>query len=302
MVKVSVLMNCYNSEKYLRETINSVINQTFDDWEIIFWDNQSTDASAAIVNSYNDERIKYYFSTSHTTLYEGRNAALKYCTGKYLAFLDCDDLWVRDKLEKQVSVFERYDDTVLVYSNTIFFNSDLNKENILNRKPQLSGYIFRENMLRYKFSLETVMVRMKTVISNDLNFGKKFNMIGDQDFLSMVCYFGDVFYIDEPLGKWRIHANNFSKTLHHSYARELKSMYLRFNDKLGDAFTREMRISIYNEIVFREAFMLLTTSGSDVRHKLKKVRFFYSKGLLLRLLSYIPTKIALRVLNFLKRS
>ena len=79
-------------------------------------------------------------------------------------------------------------------------------------------------------------------------------------------------------------------------------MYLRFNHKFGDLFTREMRINIYNEIVFREAFALLTTSGSDVRRKLKKAGFFYSKSLLLRFLSYLPIKVALRIFNFLKRS
>ena len=57
---VSVIINCYNGEKYLREAIDSVIAQTYSNWEIIFWDNQSTDSSAEIVKSYNDDRIKYY--------------------------------------------------------------------------------------------------------------------------------------------------------------------------------------------------------------------------------------------------
>lgn len=295
-------MNCYNSDRYLRESIDSVINQTFSDWEIIFWDNQSTDDSAKIVASYNDKRIKYFFAPSHTTLYGGRSAALEYCAGKYLAFLDCDDLWMADKLEKQVSVLENDDNLVLVHSNTVFFNSDTDTEKVLYWKPQLSGYIFRENILNYQFSLETVMVRMETVISNGINFLKKSNMIGDRDFLSMVCYFGDVLYIDEPLAKWRIHSNNYSKALHNSFASELKTMYLRFDKKFGREFTREMRINIYNEIVYREAVVLLEISSSQVRNKLRKIRFLYSKGLILRLLSYLPINISLRILNFLKRA
>jgi glycosyltransferase involved in cell wall biosynthesis len=295
-------MNCYNSDRYLRESIDSIINQTFGDWEIIFWDNQSTDDSAKIVASYNDKRIKYFLAPSHTTLYGGRNAALKYCAGKYLAFLDCDDLWMADKLEKQVSVLEKDDNIVLVHSNTVFFNSDTGTEKVLRWKPQLSGYIFKENILNYQFSLETVLVRMETVISNDINFMKKSNMIGDRDFLSMVCYFGDVFYIHELLAKWRIHSNNYSKVLHNSFASELKTMYLRFDKKFGGNFTREMRINIYNEIVYREAVVLLEISGSQVRHKLRKIRFLYRKGLILRLLSYFPINISIRILNFLKRA
>tara|TARA_Y100000996_G_scaffold415420_1_gene410069 strand:+ start:4373 stop:5305 length:933 start_codon:yes stop_codon:yes gene_type:complete len=300
--KVSILMNCYNSDRYLRESIDSVINQTFSDWEIIFWDNQSTDDSAKIVASYNDKRIKYFFAPSHTTLYGGRNAALEYCTGKYLAFLDCDDLWMTEKLEKQVALLENDDNIVLVYSNTIFFNSDLNTEKVLNRNRQPSGNIFRENMLNYKFSLETVMVRMKTVNDNGLNFCKKLNMIGDRDFLSMVCFYGDAYYIDEVLGKWRIHANNYSKELDAAYGRELKRMYLRFDDMFKSDFTKEMRVEIYNEIVFREAVVLLKESGARVRKKLRKIHFLNPKSLALRVLSYLPKNVALSVLNLLKRA
>lgn len=297
-----MLMNCYNSDRYLRESIDSVINQTFSDWEIIFWDNQSTDDSAKIVASYNDKRIKYFFAPSHTTLYGGRNAALEYCAGKYLAFLDCDDLWMADKLEKQVSVLENDDNIVLVHSNTIFFNSDTGKEKVLRRKPALSGYIFRENMLKYQFSLETVMVRMETIIANSLNFCKKSNMIGDRDFLSMVCFYGDVHYIDDVLGKWRIHADNYSKELDAAYGRELKIMYLRFDDMFKCDFTKEMRIEIYNEIVFREAVVLLKDSGVRVRRKLRKIHFLNLRSLVLRVISYLPKNVAALVLNVLKRA
>ena len=243
-----------------------------------------------------------FFAPSHTTLYGGRNAALEYCAGKYLAFLDCDDLWMNEKLEKQVAILENDDNIVLVYSNTIFFNSDQDTEKVLNRNHQPSGYIFRENMLNYKFSLETVMVRMKTVTDNSLNFCKKLNMVGDRDFLSMVCFHGDVHYIDEVLEKWRIHANNYSKELDAVYASELKIMYLRFNDMFKSDFTKEMRFEIYSEIVFREAVVLLKESGVRVRRKLRKIHFLKPKSLVLRVLSYLPKNVAVRVLNLLKRA
>jgi glycosyltransferase involved in cell wall biosynthesis len=302
VAKVSILMNCFNGEKYLRESIDSVLNQTFEDWEIIFWDNQSTDGSAQIVASYNDSRIKYYYAPTHTTLYAGRNAAFKYCTGDYLAFLDCDDLWVAEKLEKQVSVFEQNHNVVLVYSNTIFFNSDLGTEKILNKHPQPEGSIFRECIGNYNFSLETVMVRMKSITDNGIEFCKKFNMIGDRDFLTAVCFYGDAHYIHEVLGKWRIHASNYSKELEADYAGELKTMYLRFNEMFGDRFTREMRVEVYNEIVFREAVVLLKISGARVRQKLRKIHFLNTKGFVLRILSYFPKHVTISILNLLKRA
>lgn len=302
MPTVSILMNCYNGEKYLSYSIDSILNQTFEDWELIFWDNQSTDQSAEIVASYNDRRIRYFFAQTHTSLYGARDAALKHCKGKYLAFLDCDDLWMPDKLEKQVSILKNDNDVVLVYTNTIFFNSDLKKEKILYKCQQQSGYIFRENMLNYKFSLETVMVRMKTIADNRISFSDKFNMVGDRDFLSTVCFYGNVQYIHKALGKWRIHANNYSKELDTSYGRELQSMYLRFNDKLKSEFTKEMRIEIYSEIVFREAVILLKDSGVQVRKKLRKIHFLNPRGLLLRVLSYLPKNIAIYTLKILKRA
>ena len=60
--QVSVIMNCYNGEKYLNQAIDSVINQTYKNWELIFWNNDSIDSSEEIINSFKDERIKYYFN------------------------------------------------------------------------------------------------------------------------------------------------------------------------------------------------------------------------------------------------
>jgi len=299
---VSILMNCYNSEKYLSYSIDSVMNQTFKDWELIFWDNQSTDQSAKIVAAYNDSRIKYFYAKTHTSLYGARDAALKHCNGKYLAFLDCDDLWMPDKLEKQVSILENNANIVLVYSNTIFFNSDSKKESVLYRFPQPSGNIFRENVLNYRFSLETVMVRMRTVADNAIKFSDKFNMVGDRDFLSAVCFYGHARYMHEVLGKWRIHSNNYSKELDTSYARELKSMYLRFHDKFKCGFTKEMRTVIYCEIVFREAVIQLRHSGVQVRRKVRKVHFLNPRCLLLRVLSYLPIRVSISILKILKRA
>ena len=301
MAKISILMNCYNSDEYLKESIDSVIKQTYKDWEIIFWDNQSTDNSAKIVKSYNDKRIKYYYALKHTSLYEGRSCALKYCDGEYLAFLDCDDLWMSEKLEKQINIFENKVNVVLVHTNTIFFNSDTNKERISNNKNKISGDIFRENLINYQFSLETVMVRMDTIHSNKLDFGKKFNMIGDRDFFSMVCFYGEVYYIDQALGKWRIHNKNFSKVLHKDYPKELKYMYLGFKKRFKRHFTREMRVNIYNEIAIREALNLFDISGRKVRKKLNKVNVFNPRSLTLRILSFLTKKMALYALNILRR-
>ncbi len=116
MPAVSVIMNCYNSSRYLREALDSVLAQTFADWELIFWDNRSTDDSAKIFKSYTDKRLRYFMAPTHTVLGRARNMAVGEARGEWLAFLDCDDLWVPQKLEKQIAVVrEDTDEIGLVY-------------------------------------------------------------------------------------------------------------------------------------------------------------------------------------------
>ena len=100
---VSVIMNCCNGEKYLREAIDSVYAQTYQNWEIIFWDNNSTDNSALIAQSY-DERLKYFLAKERTPLGKARVLAANEGKGEYLSFLDCDDLWETHKTEKQIKL------------------------------------------------------------------------------------------------------------------------------------------------------------------------------------------------------
>jgi len=78
---VTVVMNCYNGEKYLQKAIESVLSQTYSNWEIIFWDNQSHDKSAEIFKSYKDRRFKYFLAPKHTVRYEARNYAISKSSG-----------------------------------------------------------------------------------------------------------------------------------------------------------------------------------------------------------------------------
>ena len=83
---VSIIMNCYNGQRFLKEAIDSVYQQDYEDWEIIFWDNASEDDSAKIAKSY-DKKLKYFLAPSNTSLGEARNIALQKAHGKYIAFL-----------------------------------------------------------------------------------------------------------------------------------------------------------------------------------------------------------------------
>jgi len=118
---VSVIMNCYNGEQYLKEALDTIYAQTYQDWEIIFWDNASTDSSAEIARSYGD-KLKYFRGEKTVPLFAARNYALKEARGEFIAILDCDDLWLPTKLEEQVPLLEKDEKVGLVYSDAFLFN------------------------------------------------------------------------------------------------------------------------------------------------------------------------------------
>ena len=111
-------MNCYNGE-YLAEAVKIILFQTYTNWELIFWDNQSTDNSSTIVNSYGDSRIRYFYAPSHL-IWEKLGTSLYQKQRRWIGFIDVDDVWFKDKLQLQIKKFgsQKYN---LVYSRCEFF-------------------------------------------------------------------------------------------------------------------------------------------------------------------------------------
>ena len=106
---VSIIMNCLNCEKDLPDALKSVKEQTFQDFEIIFWDNGSKDRSAEIAKRFGPQ-LRYFSGTETVPLGEARNLAIKEAKGNYIAFLDCDDLWKPEKLSLQVELLKNNPD------------------------------------------------------------------------------------------------------------------------------------------------------------------------------------------------
>ena len=98
---ISIIMNCHNGEKYLKDSIKSILDQTYQNWELIFYDNNSNDKSKQIFFEFGDKRLKYFYSQKTLKLYKARNLAINQSKGTYISFLDCDDLWKREKLSIQ---------------------------------------------------------------------------------------------------------------------------------------------------------------------------------------------------------
>jgi glycosyltransferase involved in cell wall biosynthesis len=120
-------MNCHNGQEFVQESVKSLISQTYKNWELIFYDNFSRDLSIKIIRSFKDKRIKFFKSNKFLKLYDARNNAIKFAKGKYIAFLDTDDYWKKDKLTKQVN-FVLKKKIKMCYSNYyIHYNSKKKK-------------------------------------------------------------------------------------------------------------------------------------------------------------------------------
>lgn len=215
-------MNCFNCSKYLMEAIDSVYAQTYADWEIIFWDNASTDNSAEIANSY-DNKLRYFRGEKNIPLGNARNLAIEMARGEYVAFLDCDDIWLPQKLEKQINLFETQLDVMLVYSDGYFIDSvgDIIKTAFETEKPA-RGYVFNELLCGYNFiPLLTVIIR-KEVFDEVGLFNPEYKIAEEYDLFLRIAYSYPIDYVEFPLAKYRIHEGNFSRNLDIGIKEELE--------------------------------------------------------------------------------
>lgn len=166
MSLVSIITPVYNSEKYLNQNINSVQAQTFTDWEHILVDDCSTDSSVALIKSFQkkDPRIKHFRLKKNSGAGVARNKAISLAQGKYIAFLDSDDLWCPEKLQRQLAFMQN--------NNYHFTFTDYD---IVNEAGQeLSKRIKCKPIVTYKSALYKNPIGCLTVMYNIDFFGKKY--------------------------------------------------------------------------------------------------------------------------------
>lgn len=221
---VSIIMNCLNSAKYLREAIDSVYAQTYKNWEIIFWDNFSTDQSSEIAKSYQDGRLRYFKGDKTVPLGYARNLAIEQCRGELIAFLDCDDLWMSEKLAIQVPIFLVDKEVGLVYSDTYFFNESGFQKRLFSDKTPYRGHCFPQLLNNYLISLETAVVKRCALDSLDNWFDLNFDMIEEYDLFVRVGFDWKIDFSPEVLAKWRVHDQSLTWKKPDSFVHETRKM------------------------------------------------------------------------------
>ncbi len=210
MALVSVNIPCFNSAKFIGETLKSVLNQTYTDFEIIVMDDGSTDGTGRIVNSLRDSRIKYFYKANEG-LSETRNKGILASAGKYIAFLDHDDIWLPQKLEKEMAILET-GDAGLVFSDCYISRGGIReKMTYFDRCKPKRGLVFEDLLFDSSNFIPLSTVVMRSDIFKDIGYFKKEFKIGEEYELFLRAAHKYKFdYVDEPLAEYRIHENNFS--------------------------------------------------------------------------------------------
>jgi glycosyltransferase involved in cell wall biosynthesis len=296
---VSIIMNCFNSGKHLKEAIDSVFSQSFSDWEIIFWDNLSRDDSALIANGY-DRRLKYFLATEHTELGVARNLALKKARGKYVGFLDCDDLFLENKLSSQIAFMEE-NNFVMSYGGAIVI--DERGRELRKRNTKLnSGDIFGQLLKHYEISMQTVMIKRSLLIDENLSFDTRLKYSPDYNLFMKIASKYPVGVMKKAIGKYRLVQNSLSSKSLPIAGQEMKlTLDLIFESSaiLRNKYLDEFQAS-YDKCHYYDAVAHLVNKDREkARIELRPIIRARYEYLILYLLIrlFIPVPIILKVLG-----
>lgn len=262
-------MNCYNSEIYLQESLKSILNQDYKNWELIFLDNHSTDNSKKIFNFFKDKRFKYFRLNKKQPLGIARLKALCKAKGKYLCFLDTDDIWLPKKISTQVKILAKSDAGFSI-SNSIFFNEK--KQKLLYKKDQnFPKNVFYKLIKNYFISFDTVMIKKSHLDKLDHTFDKTFNIIHDCDLLIRLSRFSKMEYVPEALSKWRIHKKGASYNKSLIINNEKIKLIKKLDKYYSGDISYEISKSFFLDSLYRNRTLIFLLN-KKIKHALKELR------------------------------
>ena len=207
---ISILMNCHNGEDFLKESIESAIEQSYQNWELIFFDNASNDFSKKIFDTFSDKRLKYLYQPIKTSLVEARNHAITKASGDWIAILDTDDSWHRNKLDEQINALKAQKDQSkvgLIYTSAeIKFGSHKTK---LSKSYQTEKIL--DSLLSTKLSIpwSSALFNKKLFYQVD-GFDERFPSFHDFALELSLALISQIIFINKPLTLMRVHKDSLS--------------------------------------------------------------------------------------------
>lgn len=206
MPLVSVIMSVYNEEKYIQSSIQSILNQTIQDWELIIIDDCSDDGTINIIKSFDDERICLYINDSNCGLTKNLNKALSLCRGKYIARMDGDDISLPNRFERQIEYLDKHKDVQLVSCVA----------HIMGTGNDFMYYLGDPEELRVQMLFRSVLVHPGFMMRYELveqgyRYNEDFITAQDYEFLSRVVQKHKICNVNEPLIEYRVHSGQVSR-------------------------------------------------------------------------------------------
>ena len=222
MADVSVVIPCYNGQQFIGQTIESVLAQTDPPREIFVIDDGSTDDSVSVIERFtsssgpsNTVKVTLIRQTNAGES-RARNVGIEHATGQYIAFLDADDLWLPEKIARQLEAFEKFPEAVGIYSRVFNFEQDLDdhkREETESTKDNPSV----EDLINYHYvSPSAAMVRRDILKKHGVHFDEAVQHSEDMLFFADVRLAGAIRLLDEPLTAKRIHSAQQTKDRWHT--------------------------------------------------------------------------------------
>lgn len=290
---VSVIMNCYNGERYLREAIDSVFAQSYENWEIIFLDNASTDGSGDIARSYG-KKVRYFCNDQTTSLGAARNAAIDRAEGELIAFLDTDDRWLSDKLDLQVATFRELSDVDFIYGNYYTLQADSGRTAVGLLKSQPEGEVFRDFLRYYPANLQTVMVRSSALRKLDELFDPILEVSEEYDFFMRLLFTSKAAYLKNPTAVYRVHSQMSSIRNIEKYPVENNYILGKLRAMIPDLdrlFPQEVAYLEAKIGYWHAAAHMHKGDNANARASLKPYRWQSATFLMLYLATFFPSSI-----------
>jgi glycosyltransferase involved in cell wall biosynthesis len=215
MPKVTVLMPVYNGENYLREAMDSILNQTFTDFEFVIVNDGSIDKSLEIINSYHDSRIKLIENPKNLGISESLNKGLFSATGKYIVRMDCDDISLPHRLQKQIEYLDNHPEVIIVGSYIDMIDLDSRKLNQQVRYPLIHDDIINSMLTSNPMAHPSVMFRRSEVLNiGGYRLFKEWNGVSTEDYdlwLRIASNNFKLANLEESLLYYRYHSNSLTQ-------------------------------------------------------------------------------------------
>ena len=205
--KVSVVMPVYNGQRFVREAIDSVLAQSFSDYELLIINDASTDASREIIRTYRDPRVRLIENTVNLGIAGTRNVGLAEAVGEYVAWLDSDDVSLPTRLTEQVEFLDRHTSVALCGS---WVKTTGDKMGDVWRYPT-EGAVLRSRMLfDDPVATSAAMIRRQTLLSCDLRFDDRLSFAEDYDLWERISQYAELANIPKVLTLYRVHSDQIS--------------------------------------------------------------------------------------------